>query len=163
MRRFALTMCVCVIFGLELSHAQAPASQRRRSTTERTDAATRLPVRRIVLYKNGIGYFEHLGRVRGSEDITIDFNSAQLDDVLTSLTALDLGDGRIGGISYNSDAPVGQRFNALRLQLGEHATLADPWLVVSEAASRPRRRRSSIARRSPAGCRTSRCLPRDAT
>jgi hypothetical protein len=82
-------------------------------------------VRRVVLYKNGIGYFEHLGRVRGSEDITIDFNSAQLDDVLTSLTALDLGDGRVSGISYNSDAPVGQRLNALRLQLGEHATLAD--------------------------------------
>jgi hypothetical protein len=25
----------------------------------------KLPVRRVVLYKNGVGYFEHLGRVRG--------------------------------------------------------------------------------------------------
>jgi hypothetical protein len=82
-------------------------------------------VRRVVLYKNGIGYFEHLGKVRGSEDITIDFNSAQLDDVLTSLTALDLGNGRVSGISYNSDAPVGQRLGALRLQLGDQVTRAE--------------------------------------
>jgi hypothetical protein len=65
------------------------------------------------------------GKVRGNEGITIDFNSAQLDDVLKSLTALDLGDGRVSGISYNSDAPVEQRLGALRLQLGDHATLAE--------------------------------------
>src|SRR6266403_1603136 len=28
--------------------------------------AARLPVRRVVLYKNGVGYFEHLGDVRGA-------------------------------------------------------------------------------------------------
>jgi hypothetical protein len=125
MRQFALTICACVILGLDLPYAQTPAPPRRRPATYRTDAATRLPVRRVVLYKNGIGYFEHLGKVRGDEDITIDFNSAQLDDVLKSLTALDLGDGRVSGISYNSDAPVGQRLGALRLQLGDHATLAE--------------------------------------
>jgi hypothetical protein len=125
MRQFALTMCACVILGLDLSHAQTPAPARRRLAADRTGAAARLPVRRVVLYKNGIGYFEHLGRVRGNEDITIDFNSAQLDDVLRSLIALDLGDGRVSGISYNSDAPVGQKLGALRLQLGDHATLAE--------------------------------------
>jgi hypothetical protein len=125
MRQFALTICACVILGFDLSHAQAPVPARRRPGTDPTDAAARLPVRRVVLYKNGIGYFEHLGKVRGNEGITIDFNSAQLDDVLKSLTALDLGDGRVSGISYNSDAPVEQRLGALRLQLGDHATLAE--------------------------------------
>ena len=27
--------------------------------------ADRLPITRVVLYKNGVGFFEHLGRVRG--------------------------------------------------------------------------------------------------
>jgi len=58
-----------------------------------------------VLYKNGVGYFEHVGRVRGSQSVVIDFNTAQLNDVLQSLTALDLGDGRIADVSYNSEAP----------------------------------------------------------
>jgi hypothetical protein len=85
--------------------------------------AEKLPVRRVVLYKNGIGYFEHLGSVRGSADVTIQFTSAQLDDVLKSLTVLDLGDGRITGVSYNSEAPRSRQFGALRLALGENATL----------------------------------------
>ena len=63
-----------------------------------------LPVRRVVLYKNGVGYFEHIGRVRGNEDIHIDFTSGQLNDALASLTVLDLDGGRIsiGALSQRS-------------------------------------------------------------
>jgi hypothetical protein len=125
MRRFALAVGACVIVGLALTHAQAPQSSRPRPSTDRTAAAPRLPVRRVVLYKNGVGYFEHLGKVRGDEDVAIDFDSAQLDDVLKSMTVLDLGNGRVTGISYNSDAPLGQRLGALRLQIGDRATLAE--------------------------------------
>jgi hypothetical protein len=81
-----------------------------------------LPVRRVILYKTGIGYFEHLGRVRDRQPVTLRFTSAQLDDVLKSLTALDLSQARVTGISYNSIAPIAQRLGALRLPLGEHAT-----------------------------------------
>src|SRR5687768_18133068 len=63
-------------------------------------AADRLPVRRVVLYKGGVGYFEHLGRVRGNQDVTIEFTSAQLDDVLKSMTALDLDGGRVASVNY---------------------------------------------------------------
>ena len=93
MRRFALAVGICAVVGLAVTHAQAPSSSRPRPSTDRTTAATRLPVRRVVLYKNGVGYFEHLGKVRGNEDLTIDFDSAQLDDVLKSMTVLDLGNG----------------------------------------------------------------------
>ena len=125
MRRFVLAVGACVIVGLALTHAQAPPSSRPRPSTNPTAVATRLPVRRVVLYKNGVGYFEHLGKVRGDEDLTIDFDSAQLDDVLKSMTVLDLGNGRVTGISYNSDAPLGQRLGALRLPIGDRATLAE--------------------------------------
>src|ERR1700691_3024220 len=49
-----------------------------------------LPVRRVVLYKSGVGFFEHQGRVQGDESVGIDFTSGQLNDVLQSLTVLDL-------------------------------------------------------------------------
>lgn len=52
-----------------------------------------LPVKRVVLYKSGVGYFEHVGRVRESQDVTIPFTSGQLNDVLKSLTVLDLNGG----------------------------------------------------------------------
>lgn len=96
--------------------AQAPAGP--------AQSEQRLPVRRVVLYKSGIGYFEHLGRVRGNQDVTIEFTSGQLDDVLKSLTALDLDGGRVASVNYNSDAGIDRRLGALRLPLGPSATRA---------------------------------------
>jgi len=87
--------------------------------------AAKLPVRRVVLYKNGVGYFEHLGYVRGSQDVHVDFTSAQLNDVLKSLTVLDLSGGQISGVDYNSEAPLARRLATLRLTLVENPTMAD--------------------------------------
>ena len=44
--------------------------------------ANKLPIKRVVLYKNGVGYFEHVGKVRDKQDVTIPFTSGQLNDVL---------------------------------------------------------------------------------
>jgi hypothetical protein len=90
-----------------------------------SESVEKLPVRRVVLYKNGVGYFEHLGRVRGSQDVHIDFTSAQLNDVLKSLTVLDLAGGRITGVDYNSEAPLARRLATLRLALGERPSVSD--------------------------------------
>ena len=44
--------------------------------------AVPLPVRKVVLYKNGMGYFEHVGAIRGRQTVEIVLPSAQLNDVL---------------------------------------------------------------------------------
>jgi hypothetical protein len=108
MRRFTAVCVTACLLVISLS-AQAPPPT--------APADTPLPVRRVVLYKTGVGYFEHLGDVRDRQNVTIKFNSAQLNDVLKSLTVLDLGKGQISGISYNSLAPLEQRLGALRLPL----------------------------------------------
>jgi hypothetical protein len=84
-----------------------------------------LPVRRVVLYKNGVGYFEHAGTVNGNQKVSIDFTSPQLNDVLQSLTAIDLNGGRIAGAGYNSTTPLDQQLKALPLALGEDPTAVD--------------------------------------
>jgi hypothetical protein len=86
------------------------------------ETSSRLPVKRVVLYKNGVGYFEHATRVRGTQDLSIDFTTAQLNDVLKSLTAVDLGDGRVSSVRYNSIAPLDERLKSLRLPFGEQIT-----------------------------------------
>ena len=78
-----------------------------------------LPITRVALYKNGVGFFEHSGRVTGDQSVTIDFTSTQLNDVLQSLTAIDLGGGRISGAGYNSTAPLEQQLKALPLALSD--------------------------------------------
>ena len=49
--------------GLTLAGAQGPAA------TDTRD----LPIRRVVLYKSGIGFFEHVGRVTGNQRISVPF------------------------------------------------------------------------------------------
>ncbi|MFN8060803.1 MAG: carboxypeptidase regulatory-like domain-containing protein [Vicinamibacterales bacterium] len=89
------------------------------------DARRSLPVSKVVLYRSGVGYFEHLGTVTGNEGVTIQFTSAQLDDVLKSLTATDLGDGHVTGVSYDSPTPLDRRLRALRLPLDASASTLD--------------------------------------
>jgi hypothetical protein len=93
------------------------------ATSEESSAA-KLPVRRVILYKTGVGYFEHLGQVRGDQIVRIDFTSSQLNDVLQSLTVLDLNGGRIAGVNYNSEASLSQRLGMLRLPLEEKTDLS---------------------------------------
>ncbi|HEX3740623.1 MAG TPA: carboxypeptidase regulatory-like domain-containing protein [Terriglobales bacterium] len=102
----------------------ALCSAQQSSSSSDTDAA-RLPVKRVVLYKNGVGYFEHSARVHGNQELGIDFTTGQLNDVLKSLTVVDLGDGQISDIRYNSIAPLDERLRALRLPFGEQITQAE--------------------------------------
>jgi len=104
---------------------QSNAVATRKEATASDTGASKLPVRRVVLYKNGVGYFEHLGRVAGNQDVHVDFTSAQLNDVLMSLTVLDLSGGRITGVDYNSEAPLARRLATLRLALGERPTQSE--------------------------------------
>src|SRR5437660_1976908 len=125
---------LCLLLSCHATLAQEKATPTARS--QNTEAANKgseyanpsvgkLPVRRVVLYNNGVGYFEHLGRVRGSQDVHVEFTSAQLNDVLKSLTVLDLSGGRIAGVDYNSEAPLARRLATLRLVLGEKPSIED--------------------------------------
>ena len=85
-------------------------------------AITDLPVRKVVLYKNGVGYFEHAGTVNGNQRVAIDFTSPQLNDVLQSLTVLDEGGGRIAGVNYNSTTPLAEQLKSLSLGMTDDPT-----------------------------------------
>ncbi len=101
-----------LLAALSTLNAQTPI--RKPATAQ---PPTQLPITRVSLYKNGVGFFEHAGRVSGSETVTIDFTTAQLDDVLQSITAIDLGGGRIAGAGYNSTTPLDQQLRALPFSL----------------------------------------------
>jgi len=126
MRRVLALVSLAVVLpfpsGAQQQQRPVPAKTVQTSATE--PQAPDMPVRRVVLYKNGVGYFEHLGHVRGNQDIHIDFTSGQLNDALASLTVLDLDGGRISGVSYNSTAPFDRRLGALRLPLDEQTSVS---------------------------------------
>ncbi len=97
------------------------------------EASQSLPIRRVALYKNGVGFFEHAGSVHGDQAVTIDFTTAQLNDVLQTLTAIDLGGGRIQGAGYNSTTPLDQQLKALPLALAADPTATDLYTAIRGA------------------------------
>jgi hypothetical protein len=76
-------------------------------------AAQELPIRRAILYKHGVGYFERIGSVEGDGTFLLRFKAKDMSDLLKSLTVLDLGGGSIRTIAYDSTRTVDQ-------QLGEY-------------------------------------------
>jgi len=99
-----------------------PSTTAASTATANSAAIKDLPVRKVVLYKNGVGYFEHAGSVSGNQRVTIDFTSPQLNDVLQSLTVLDEGGGRIAGVNYNSTTPLAEQLKTLSLGMSDDPT-----------------------------------------
>lgn len=110
--------------GAPGQNAKVAPSPAAAASAAEPNSAAKLPVRRVVLYKSGVGYFEHLGHIRGDQTVRIDFTSSQLNDVLQSLTILDLNGGHIAGVNYNSEAPLSQRLGTLHLPLEEKTDLS---------------------------------------
>ncbi|MDR3723253.1 MAG: hypothetical protein P4K83_02035 [Terracidiphilus sp.] len=129
MRRGFLAMFWSMLFvfsgvcaGAQAAGAAAKPKPMAQKSAATADAVENLPVRKVVLYKNGVGYFEHAGTVNGNQKVSIDFTSPQLNDVLQSLTVLDEGGGRIGGVNYNSTTPLAEQLKSLSLGMDDDPT-----------------------------------------
>ena len=105
--------------------ARSISSQAPKAQPTTPQVVKDLPVRKVVLYKNGVGYFEHAGTVSGNQRVAIDFTSPQLNDVLQSLTVLDEGGGRIAGVNYNSTTPLAEQLKTLSPGMNEDPTSTD--------------------------------------
>jgi len=60
-----------------------------------------MQLQRVILYQNGIGYFERAGHVHG-ETLKLSFGAGELDDVLKTLTVID----RLGAGVATVDVPT---------------------------------------------------------
>ncbi|SEU34043.1 hypothetical protein [Stigmatella erecta] len=82
-----------------------------------------LPIRRVVLYKHGVGYFERKGTVSGNEALHLDFKARDMNDVLKSMTVLDLSGGSVSAVSYDSTKPLEQLLQEATIRIPESGSL----------------------------------------
>ena len=66
-----------------------------------------VPVKEVVLYTSGVGYFEHFGTVKGDGFTELHFKTQQINDILKSLLLEDLD----GGARYRMRRQVGDQHN----------------------------------------------------
>jgi hypothetical protein len=110
----ALLLCLAASVHAQSATAPAPGEK-----------TVSLPLRQVSVYKNGVALFEQSGQVTGDTLIQIDFTTAELDDVLQSITAVDRNGGTIAGLGFDSSASVSQQLQMLGLRLGPDPTVLE--------------------------------------
>src|SRR5580658_126308 len=86
--------------------------------------AADLPVREVILYKHGVGYFERSGELKAGETARLDFKAEDMNDVLKSLTVTDRSGGKIGGVRYDASESLDKRLQDFPFTLGQESSLA---------------------------------------
>jgi hypothetical protein len=74
-----------------------------------TALAADIPIREVILYKSGVGYFERAGILSPGESARLDFKATDMNDVLKSLTLQDRNGGKVTGLRYDSSEPLDQK------------------------------------------------------
>jgi hypothetical protein len=76
-----------------------------------TALAADIPIREVILYKSGVGYFERAGTLSPGESARLDFKAADMNDVLKSLTLQDRNGGKVTGLRYDSSETLEQKLS----------------------------------------------------
>ncbi|HSI32484.1 MAG TPA: DUF4139 domain-containing protein [Tepidisphaeraceae bacterium] len=84
-----------------------------------------VPVRAVVLFSSGVGYFEHFGTVKGDAATELRFKTAQINDILKSLVLQDMDGGKVSTITYPSQDPVEKTLRSFQVDITRNPPLAD--------------------------------------
>ena len=86
---------------------------------------TTVPVKRVVLFSSGVGYYEHDGTVHGDVATELRFKADQISDVLKSLVLQDRDGGHVAAVTYPSQAPISKTLKSFQVDITNNPSLAD--------------------------------------
>ena len=89
-----------------------------------TAMAADIPIREVILYKSGVGYFERGGTLRPGESARLDFKASDMNDVLKSLTISGQNGAKVTGLRYDSSEPLDQKLADFPFKIDGQASLA---------------------------------------
>ena len=89
-----------------------------------TAGAADIPIREVILYKSGVGYFERGGALASGESARLDFKASDMNDVLKSLTISSSNGVKVTGLRYDSSEPLDQKLAAFPFKIDGQASLA---------------------------------------
>ncbi|MEP6847986.1 MAG: hypothetical protein ABI999_03955 [Acidobacteriota bacterium] len=119
-----LLVCSVAVNSQSTQHIRSASALPAVPANQNTPVST-LPIRRVILYSNGVAYIERRGTVTGNAEIDLSFKQSQVDDVLKSMVVLDLGQGKIGAVSYNSSAPASARTSEISFNVSSKSEDTD--------------------------------------
>jgi hypothetical protein len=106
-----------VVWQASFSGAQIPENGGKGKAVD-----SPLPIRQVVLFNSGVGYFQREGDVSGDTRVELTFPTGDINDLLKSLVLQDLGGGRISTVNYDSHDPIDKILRSFALDLNNNPT-----------------------------------------
>ncbi len=85
--------------------------------------AAKLPLKRVVLFNSGVGFYQHRGPITGDASVELKFNVDDVNDLLKSMVLEDLGGGQISTVTYGSRDPLAKTLRTFAIDLTHSPTL----------------------------------------
>ncbi|MBV9659189.1 MAG: DUF4139 domain-containing protein [Verrucomicrobia bacterium] len=130
-RRFFFSLSAAVLLlgapasPMLLAQVADPAPSPTAASSSPSLPAADVPVRQVILFSSGVGYFQHEGTVRGDAETELRFKTAQVNDILKSLVLQDLDGGRVGAVTYPSQDPLEKTLRSFQINIGDNPSLGD--------------------------------------
>ncbi|MDP3981650.1 MAG: hypothetical protein Q8Q33_09580, partial [Chlamydiota bacterium] len=82
-----------------------------------------LPLKKVVLYTSGVGYFQHHGIVEDDAQIELRMKSDDINDILKSMVVQDFDGGLISNVTYDSRDPITKTLQSFAVDLTSNPNL----------------------------------------
>ena len=109
------------VFVLALLGLLATAGAQEKS--DKPKAGETLPLKKVVLFNSGVGFFEHSAEIQGDARFDLKFNVDDINDLLKSMVLQDLGGGHVSTINYGSKDPITKTLKTFAIDLTENPSL----------------------------------------
>src|SRR5215212_4652139 len=83
----------------------------------------KLPIKRVVVFSSGVGYFQHQGKIKGDASVDLKFRVSNINDLLKSMVLEDRGGGQISTVTYGSRDPITKTLQTFSIDLTKAPTL----------------------------------------
>jgi hypothetical protein len=112
-----------VLVGL---HSTTPTAQAQLAPPAAPAArAVDVPVKVVVLFSSGVGYFEHAGTIKGTSSAELRFKTNQINDILKSLVLEDTNGGKVTAVTYPSQDPIAKTLRSFQIDITNNPSLGD--------------------------------------
>lgn len=111
----AIALAITAALITAAAHAAPPTTQ----------PVADIPVKEVVLFSSGVGYFEHFGTVQGDGSTELRFKTDQINDILKSLVLQDMDGGKVAAVTYASQDPIAKTLKSFQVDITANPPLAD--------------------------------------
>jgi hypothetical protein len=93
------------------------------TAAEPQPAADALPLKKVILFTSGVGFFQHAGKVTDDATVEMKFAADDVNDLLKSMVLEDLGGGTVSTVSYASRDPITKTLGTFAVNLTDNPSM----------------------------------------